>query len=187
MARGLKICLAISTIFFIIVSIVTLTLIFTVFKPKEPTINVHFAPFNFLSPNIAMNVTLGMVITIGNPNYGSFKYQNSTSYITYNDTIVGSVPIESKLVPARSEINVTTYANFMVGKLIQNPNFWSDIVHGMEFTLQSTTELPGKAIVLKYIKLKAMAYSSCHISVNITSNDVGSNCISRIKLFYFGN
>ncbi|WJX73865.1 hypothetical protein P8452_57596 [Trifolium repens] len=182
--RSVKICLIVSTLFLILVSIVTITLIFTVFKPKDPTIGVNFAHFNFLSPNIAMNVTLGMVITIINPNYGSFKYQNSIGYITYNDTIVGNVPIGSQFVPARSEINVNTSANFMVGKLIQNPNFWPDIIKNkMRFNLTSTTELPGKAIVLKYIKLKAIASCSCDISVNITSNGVESNCISRIKLF----
>jgi hypothetical protein len=72
----------------------------------------------------------------------------------------------------------------MVGKLIQNPNFWSDIIKNkMRFNLTSTNELPGKAIVLKYIKLKATASCLCDISVNITSSGVESNCISRIKLF----
>jgi hypothetical protein len=69
-----------------------------------------------------MNVTLGMAITITNPNYGSFKYQNSIGYIPYNDTIVGNVPMQSQFVSARSEINVNTSENFMVGKFIQNPN-----------------------------------------------------------------
>ncbi|XP_050878460.1 uncharacterized protein LOC127082263 [Lathyrus oleraceus] len=184
MARGLKLCLIISTVFLIIVTVVILTLILTIFKPKDPTISVGLPHFNLLSPNITMNMTLGMVITILNPNYGSFKYQNSIGYVTYHDTVVGNVPIDSQLVPARSEINVTTNADFMVGKLIQNPKFWSDIVqNGMVFNLTSTTELPGKAIVLKYVKVKAIAYCSCNISVNITSNGVESNCISRIKFF----
>jgi len=181
--RGLKICLIVSTLFLIIVSIVTITLILTIFKPKDPTIRANFAQFNFLSANITMNMTLGMVITIVNPNYAGFKYQNSISYINYHDTIVGNVPTESQLVPARSEINVTTSANFMVEKLLQNPQFWKDMVHNrMMINLTSTTELPGKAIVLKYIKLKAITYCSCDISVNITSNGADSNCKSRIKL-----
>ncbi|KAL5082034.1 hypothetical protein RYX36_010455, partial [Vicia faba] len=176
MARGLKFCLIISAVFLITVSIVILTLILTVFKPKDPTISVSLPHFNLLSPNITMNMTLPMVITILNPNYGSFKYQNSIGYVAYYDTIVGNIPIESQFVPARSEINVTTNADFMVEKLIQNPKFWSDIVHnGMVFNLTSTTELPGKAIVLKYIKVEAVANCSCDISINITSNTVESN------------
>ncbi|KAL5078587.1 hypothetical protein RYX36_007008, partial [Vicia faba] len=60
-----------------------------------------------------MNLTLGMVIRILNPNYGNFKYKNFIGYVTYNDNIVGNVPIKSQLVTSRSAINVTTNAYFM--------------------------------------------------------------------------
>lgn len=187
MARGLRICLCVSALFLIIVSIVIVTLSLTIFKPKNPLISVHLAGFDhsqfFLLPNLTTNVSLGMVITIANPNHGSFKYRDSIGHINYRDTIVGEVPMGAELVPARSEINVSTSADFMVGKLIHDPNFWSDIIPGSSFNLTSTAELPGKAIILKFIKLKATGYSLCDISVNISSNDVRSSCISRIKLF----
>lgn len=184
MAKRLNICMATFALFLIIATIVIVTLIFTVFKPKDPVISVHLADFDFLSPNLTMNnVTLGMVITIANPNFGSFKYQNSIGYITYHDTVVGSVPVQKELVPARSEINVSTSATFMIGKLMRDPQFWTDVIPGMKFNLTSTTELPGKAIVLNYIKLKARASSLCDISVDLKPSGVKSSCISKIKLF----
>ena len=183
--RGLKICLAVSLLFLVIVTIMIVTLFMTIFKPKNPEITVHpvgLEDFQFsLSPNLTINVTLGMIITIRNPNYGSFQYINSTSYVKFHDTVVAEVPIEAELVPARSQINVNTSADFMVAKLINDPNFLSDVLGGtLNFT--STIALPGKARMLNIIKLKATSYSTCDISVNISSRNVDTNCKSKIKL-----
>nr|KYP58745.1 hypothetical protein KK1_014166 [Cajanus cajan] len=122
-----------------------------------------------------------MVITIQNPNYGSFEFTNSTGYVNFHDTVIAEVPIDAELVPARSQINVSTSADFMVAKLVNDPSFWSDVVHGtLIFT--STATLPGKARMFNIIKLKATAYSLCDISFNISSKDVDTNCISKVKL-----
>ncbi|XP_012572658.1 uncharacterized protein [Cicer arietinum] len=181
MARGVRVCLSVAAVSVIVVSIVIVTLIFTVFKPKDPIVTLHLSHVDFLSPTLPLNMTLGMMMTIANRNFGSFKYESSIGYIRYRDVTVGSVPIEAALVPARSEINVTTNAHFMVGVLLHNPNFWTDVVPGMKFNLTSTAELPGKAIILKFIKVKAKAYNNCQISVNMTSSDVQSYCISKLK------
>ncbi|WJX23334.1 hypothetical protein P8452_12548 [Trifolium repens] len=133
--KNLKVCLGISAIYFIILSVVTIALISTVFKPKDPNIVIHLAPFDLLSQNIAPNITLPLVITMGNPNFGSFKFHNGFSYIHFHETIVGIVPIGSHLVPPRSELNVSTHANFMVNNLLQNPNFEQEIEPGMKFTI----------------------------------------------------
>ncbi|XP_027343346.1 uncharacterized protein LOC113855914 [Abrus precatorius] len=184
-SRGLKTCLAVSLLFLIIFTIVIVTLFLTIFKPKDPDVNVHplgleHIQFSLLL-NLTMNVSLGMMITIENPNYGSFEYTNSTGYINFHDTVVACVPMEAALVPARSVINVNTTADFMVGKLVLDPNFWPDAFTGtLNFT--STATLHGKARVLKIIKLKATAYSSCDISLHISSRVVDTKCISKIKL-----
>ncbi|KAL2981440.1 hypothetical protein AAZX31_13G289900 [Glycine max] len=183
--KGLKFCLIVSLLFLIIVTIVIVTLFFTVFKPKDPNITVHpigLEHFDFsLLPNITANVSLGMVITIENPNYGSFEFTNSIGYINFHDTVVGEVPIGAELVPAHGQINVNTWANFMVAKLISVPKFWSDVLSGtLNFT--STSSLPGIARMFKIFKLKATAYSSCNISLRIVPRNVDTKCISKIKL-----
>lgn len=184
-SRGLKICLAMSLLFLIIVAIVIVALFFTIFRPKDPNIIVHPVGFENFNPslltNVTANVSLGMLITIENSNYENFEYPNATGYIKFHDTVVGQVPIVGELVPPRSQINVNTSANFMVSKLINDPNFLSDFLSGIvNFT--STASLPGKAHMLKIIKFKATVYSSCDISLNITSRNVDSKCISKIKL-----
>ncbi|KAK7324787.1 hypothetical protein VNO77_28631 [Canavalia gladiata] len=183
--RSVKICLSVSLLFLIIVTIVIVTLFLTLFKPKDPNITVHPLGLENLQfsllPNLTLNVSLGMLITIGNPNYGSFEYKNSTGYIKFHDTVVAQVPMEAELVPARSTINVNTSADFMVGKMINDPNFWTDVLTGT-LNMTSTSTLPGEARMLKIIKFKATAYSSCDISFNITSKHVDTKCISKFKL-----
>ncbi|KAI4305128.1 hypothetical protein L6164_028514 [Bauhinia variegata] len=122
-----------------------------------------------------------MDITIENPNYASFRYHNSTAYVNYHDLVVSEVPMKAQLIPARSKINLTTSADFMVGKLIEDPNFWSDFAYGT-LNLTSTATLPGKVTMLKIIKFKGTVNNGCDISVNISSMAVESKCLSKIKL-----
>ncbi|RDX71838.1 hypothetical protein CR513_48756, partial [Mucuna pruriens] len=181
--RSLKICLAITTLLFIIVATVIVTLILTIFKPKNPVISIHpidLENFQLLSPN-STSAPLGMVITIVNPNYGSFKYVNSTGYLKYHDTVIAEVPLETRLVPARSTTNVSTSAAIMTRKLIDDINFLQDVEVGA-FNLTSTATLAGKVTVIKILRRKAKVYVTCDISFNITSVDFVSTCMSKIKL-----
>ncbi|KAL5082035.1 hypothetical protein RYX36_010456 [Vicia faba] len=182
-SKNLKICLSVSAIILIAISTITVTLIFTVFKLRDPNIILNISRFDFPTPG-STNITIPVLVIIKNSNYGKFKYIDSFSYITYRDTLVGTVPIPSQLVPARRGINVTTHANFMVEELTENPKFSVDIQNGTKFSLMSKAELPGKVIILSFIKMKAMATNQCDISVNIASHDALSNCISHIKIYH---
>ncbi|KAL5082036.1 hypothetical protein RYX36_010457 [Vicia faba] len=182
-SRNMKICLSVSAMVLIVVAAITVALIFTIFKLRDPNIIVQLSRYDFLD-NLSPNITIPVLVIIKNSNYGKFKYIDSFSYITYRDTLVGTVPVPSRLVPARGGINVTTHANFMVGELIRNPNFFLDIQNGNKFSLMSKAELPGKVILLSFIKMKAMATNQCDISVNISSNDVVSNCTSHIMIYH---
>ncbi|XP_058755854.1 uncharacterized protein LOC131629073 [Vicia villosa] len=183
-SRNLKICLSVSALVLIVVSAIAITLIFTVFKVRDPYIIVELSRVNFLNPDIGPNITIPVLVIIKNSNIGKFNYTDSFSYITFQDTVVGTVPLPAQLVPARGGINVTTHANFMVNELILNPNFFLELQNGGKFSLMSKAELPGKVIVMGFIKMKAMATNQCNISVSILSNDVVSNCTSHIKIFH---
>ncbi|CAJ1956346.1 unnamed protein product [Sphenostylis stenocarpa] len=184
--KGLKVCLVMSLSFLIIVTVIIVTLFLTVFKPKDPNIMVRPVGLENLDlsllTNFTANVSLGMVITMGNPNYGSFEYHNATGYVNFHDNIVGEVPIKGELVPAFGQINVSTWANLMVGKLVNDSKFWSDVLSG-SLNLTSTATLPGKAHMLKIFKLKATVYSTCDISLNIISSNTGVNVLDSFNTY----
>ncbi|KAF7140345.1 hypothetical protein RHSIM_Rhsim06G0159500 [Rhododendron simsii] len=142
--KGLKICCCTTFVLLIVLAIVCVTLYFTMFKPKHPQVTAHPVSLENIEvqifPAFILNVTIGLVVTINNRNYGSFKYQNSTSYINYRGTNIAEVPIEGGTVPARRKFNLSTYANVAADKLITNSHFLSDIIAG-SFNSTSTATL----------------------------------------------
>ncbi|KAH7860181.1 hypothetical protein Vadar_010266 [Vaccinium darrowii] len=122
-----------------------------------------------------------MVITISNPNYGSFKFKNTKAFISYHGENVAEVPIGPELVPARGKLNIRTYASVTADKLVLNHHFLKDLVTG-RFDLTSTATLHGKVSVLKVFKLRAQVYSTCDITIVVRTQGLESECESRIKL-----
>ena len=139
----------------------------------------------FWAPNTT-SAPLGIVITIVNPNYGNFKYVNSSGYLKYRDTIIAEVPLGIRSFPARSTTNVSTTVGIMTDKLIQDPKFLSDIEGGV-FNLTAEATLPGKVTMIKILRLKAKIYISCGVSFNIIAVDASSRCMSKIKLWLHVN
>ncbi|XWS64100.1 hypothetical protein CRYUN_Cryun06bG0157900 [Craigia yunnanensis] len=185
--RGLKICCGLTAIFLVIIAIVLTTLALTVFKPKNPEIivypqgleNIAFGLGGF--SNTTVNATVGMVVAINNPNYGSFKFKNTTAFVNYRGGIVAEVQIEQSLVPAHGKPNISTSADFMVDRLISNPLFWGDVLAGsVNLTTEATVH--GKVTVLNILKLHASVLSRCDISILIHSQSVESTCTTKLKL-----
>ncbi|XP_059663890.1 uncharacterized protein LOC132309615 [Cornus florida] len=183
--RGLKICCGVTVISLAIIVIVCVTLFLTVLKPKQPQVTAHPASLENIQvqvvPTPSLNVTLGLVVTIDNPNYGSFKYKNTTAYISYYGTTVAEVPIEHETIPARSKLNITTYANITADKMVSSPHFWDDVAAG-RFNLTSMATMHGKVSMFKIFRTRATILSTCDISIIVLTQDVESKCKSKIKL-----
>ncbi|XP_030462351.1 uncharacterized protein LOC115682306 [Syzygium oleosum] len=184
--RGLKICCFTSAVFLAILTIIIVTLSLTIFKPKQPQITAHpiglkNIRFNVTTTNVTLDVTLSMLVTIDNPNYGGFEYKSTTGYVNYHGSTVAEVPIEHNKIPARAKVNITTSTDLIADKLVLNPSLWEDVASGcLNFT--STATLHGKVSMAKIFNFHATAYSTCYILFHIQSQTVDSKCKSRIKL-----
>ncbi|CAK9142740.1 unnamed protein product [Ilex paraguariensis] len=183
--KSLAICCGVTTAVLTILVIVCVILLLTVFKPKRPHVTAHPASLENiqfqLDPSLSLNATLGLVVTIHNRNYGSFKYQNTTSTIDYHGITVADVPIEGDKVPARGTLNISRFENFTADKLILSPYFWDDLRAG-SFNLTSTATLHGKVCVFEVFKVGATVFTTCDISVFIQPPNVESKCNSYVKL-----
>ncbi|OIW05934.1 hypothetical protein TanjilG_07210 [Lupinus angustifolius] len=181
--QRLKICFAVSALFFIIVATVIVTLTFTTFKIKDPDVSlrpVGLENFQFFTPNSTIE-PLSMLITVVNPNYGRFKSINSIGYLNYRHNVIAKVPFEKIVIPAHSKINVSTTAGIVTKKLMSDPKFWTDIEVGA-LNLTANVILPGKVSMIKIFKLKATVTISCGIYLNLSAVDADSSCITKIKL-----
>lgn len=181
--RGLKICLIVTAILITTLAVVVLVLSLTILKPKQPKINTKSVTLNYIKwipfP-FHLNVTLGIVVSVNNPNYGSFKYDNSTAYISYRGTAAADAPIEHDTIPARGSHDISTTVVVIVDSLVLNPHFWVDFTTGcLNFT--SSTTLHGKATVWKFLKKKVTTYTTCDLSVYVHVQNVTSVCKSEVK------
>nr|XP_043611576.1 uncharacterized protein LOC122583218 [Erigeron canadensis] len=182
--RPLIICCAVTLCILIIIIVTAIILYFTLFKPKQPKITTQSVTLDSFSTNlfdiVDTNVSLGITVTIDNPNYGGFKYGDSMSYVTYRGDVVAEAPVTKDTIPARGQHNVSTVV-LVVGKsLVTNPNFGLDLLNNtLIFT--SNTTLTGKAIVLKMFKKKATTYSICDITLHILGRNTTCVCTSKVK------
>ncbi|KAL5698290.1 hypothetical protein ACHQM5_029349 [Ranunculus cassubicifolius] len=168
-------------IFFVILGAI---LYFTVLKPKEPYItaypvtleNIDFSVF----PSLKLNIALGLMVTVKNRNYGSFRYKDTTSYISYRGGVVAQAPIIGAKIPAHGDYSISTSVQIYADKLVINPYFWSDLNSG-DFKFSSLTVFKGKVNVFNIFKVHATARSMCEISVFVKTQTVYSTCNSNLK------
>ncbi|KAH6773799.1 COBRA-like protein 10 precursor [Perilla frutescens var. frutescens] len=166
-----------------LVLVVSLSLWFTILKPRQPkllTQQLSLKNVNLLLGPLQLNVTLGLLLTVENPNRASYKYDNTTAFITYRGSPAAEAPIQQDTIPSRGNHNITTDVLLHVDALVTNPSFLADFLAGcLNFT--SSTTLHGKAKVLNFFKIKATTYSTCDISVYIFTQNSTSVCKSQFK------
>ncbi|KAK7253179.1 hypothetical protein RIF29_37682 [Crotalaria pallida] len=183
-SKGLKICCGVTFILIILLIVILVVLFFTVFKPKGPTItlqSVKLQGFEFEFPEFQLNVSLGIMIKVNNPNYGGFSYQSSTSYLNYRGNLVAEALIHEDTIPSHGALNISTTLNILGDDLSKFQGLPGDYFKGV-INFTSTTTLPGKVRILKIIKFKAISYSTCDLSIFVQVKSVNSTCNTRLKL-----
>lgn len=178
--RSLKICCGVTLVFVIIIVVVITTLWFTIFKPKQPEVelkNFHLLYF----PNGTLTVKVDLVVKVNNPNYSTFKYKNTTVKVWYREVIAAEVPVGPRLLPARGEVDFNVSAHILAYKMLSSPEFLDDLSLG-RFNFTASAALEGKVRALKLLKLHARAFCTCHVFYFIMSSHVEATCIVTIKL-----
>ncbi|RYR48358.1 hypothetical protein Ahy_A07g034388 [Arachis hypogaea] len=88
--KRIKICCGVTAAIVILLVVILVILIFTVFKQKDPIVTLQSVKVKEASlvifPIGAINVSLGILLTVEKPNHRSFSYHNSTAILI----IVGS-------------------------------------------------------------------------------------------------
>ncbi|KAK4792450.1 hypothetical protein SAY86_022885 [Trapa natans] len=182
-----KICALIAAATFLIFIIAITTLSRTIFNPTQPNFTVQVAGlenfhFNRTFPyNITLHNTLKVVVTVDNPNYVGLEYWNSKVYLHYQGDVIAEVPIDHKLILARSKVNGTMEIEVYTDKLISNPSFWGGLSTGW-LNLTSTETLHGKIIVMNILKMHATVSNMCNISIFMRTQKIKLICKSRMRL-----
>lgn len=184
--KGWKICATVAGIIFITILVVLVVLFLTVLKLKEPEIvarPVNLEGFDVVVfPAIRVNVSVGVLITVKNRNYGSFKYDNSTAHISYRGNVIAEAAFENGMIPARKKHNISASLDILAEKLILDSHFLKDLLDVGVLNFTSHTIVHGKGSMLKIFKKKALSYTDCNISIVLGSQRVDSTCNTLVKL-----
>ncbi|CAI9102039.1 OLC1v1000227C1 [Oldenlandia corymbosa var. corymbosa] len=183
----IKCCGGISAIL-IIQAIVVVILIFTVFKVKDPEINLKGVTIDKLdlvngtTPRPGSNMTLTADLAVKNPNYASFKYGNTTTTLYYHGTVVG----EARGPPGKSKARRTARMNitidFITDRLIGHPMLKVDVGSGL-LPMTTFSRVGGRVKMLKIINKHVVVKMNCSVSVNITSRTIqDQKCKRKVKL-----
>ncbi|ERM93770.1 hypothetical protein AMTR_s00004p00269550 [Amborella trichopoda] len=129
---------------------------------------------------VNLNVTLGLVLVIKNPNVASFKFSNSTAFAYYRGVEVAQSLDPEGRIAARGSHMLSTRVVIVADKLVTKPNFLSDILKGSLF-FTSISEVSGKVGLFGIVEFQAKSSTSCDITVVLPAGPVNSTCNLAVK------
>ncbi|XP_057512857.1 uncharacterized protein LOC130794934 [Actinidia eriantha] len=160
--------------------VTAVVLFLTILNPKQPKITTQEVTLEYIKNlplPFLLNVTLGITVIIDIPNYGSFKYGNSTASVTYHGDLVAEAPIEADEIPARGKHDISTTVEVLGDKLVSNRYFGAEYGAG-SFNFSSSSTLHGKA---KVLKMKVTTHNTCDITVFFLVHNASSVCKYKIR------
>lgn len=173
----------------LIAVIVLIVLIFTEFKAKDPKIKVTGIALKSFSlkldstlTNFQLDVSLHLNVSVYNPNVASFKYSNSSTFLSYRGREVGSAPIPPGKVGAKKTEKLETDLNIHALQIVMDSNLTSDLKAGI-IPINTYSSLQGKLNVINVFKHHAVSTSDCSANIMVTNQTLGDfSCDYKIKL-----
>ncbi|XP_023550526.1 late embryogenesis abundant protein At1g64065 [Cucurbita pepo subsp. pepo] len=158
--------------------IAALILGLVVVRVKTPTVkltsvtvkNLHYG----FSPTPFMDATLIAEITMENPNFGEFKYEEVTNTtLIYYGVAVGIGEVKTVSVNAKSNKK----ANFTVkvkpnSSFVDVDYFSHDLAMLKTMNMSCIAEFKGRVRLLKLFKEKKVSMLKCTMSLNLSSHGV---------------
>ncbi|PHT96592.1 hypothetical protein BC332_34482 [Capsicum chinense] len=164
-----------------------------VFKVKDPIITMNGVTVEKLDlvntggtilpmPKPGSNMTIKADVSVKNPNFASFRYSNTTTTISYHDTVVGEARGPSGKSKARGTTRINVTIDIITDKIVSHPGLQNDITTGL-LTMNSYTRVGGRVKLLNMIKKHVIVKMNCSITVNITSQSIqDQKCSKKVKL-----
>lgn len=183
-----KICCSLLALL-ILVILILLILGLTVFKPKDAITTVDSVDLDGMRVSldvarlsVDVNVSLGIDLTVKNPNHASFKYGNSSAFLYYREILVGEVAIPAGKISAGETKGMNLTLVIMADQLLSDSKLYSDIVAGT-LSMKTSTRISGRVSVLNLFKHHVVSYTNCNVTIDVSSQKIeNSNCEYRTKL-----
>ncbi|KAL6899068.1 hypothetical protein ACP4OV_005726 [Aristida adscensionis] len=178
------VCLLVTAAALLLLAVTILVLSLTVLRVRDPTtrlVSVSFAGAPSLAP---LNVTLLLAMDVRNPNAASFSYASGHAQLWYRGALVGDGDFDPGRLPSRGNATVhlvmTVLGESLSSELLAQ--LMADVEAGA-VPLDAGARIPGKVAIFKVVKLRAVAYSNCHLVFGFPEMRVRSQeCQDHAKL-----
>ncbi|KAL0312530.1 UNVERIFIED_CONTAM: hypothetical protein Sradi_5652300 [Sesamum radiatum] len=183
-------CCGCSAAVLLILAVMIIILMFTVFRVKDPVLKMNSVKIDGLSllhSNTAgfqpgLNLTFVADVSIKNPNVASFKFDNTTTFVYYDGTVVGEVKSPAGQARARRTLRMNVTIDVAVEKVVGVGRFKSDFDAGI-FPVSTYTRISGRVRITDMIKRSVVVKMNCTMNVNTSSQGVQDrNCRRRVSL-----
>ncbi|MED6194756.1 hypothetical protein PIB30_031509 [Stylosanthes scabra] len=172
MGKGFLICFIILSIFLAAATTIVV-LGFTVYKPKEPKVNVNNINLDNVNFNLNifqvkfdLNVTLTADVTVQNPNKIGFKTSDTSAILNYRGVQVGDAPIPAEdILPDETKKFIVTLT-VMTTSLLTHPMIFKDISNN-NLPLSVVLAVPGKIEIMGFVKVNFEVLSYCEIQIDL--------------------
>uniref|UniRef100_J3MEK4 Late embryogenesis abundant protein LEA-2 subgroup domain-containing protein n=1 Tax=Oryza brachyantha TaxID=4533 RepID=J3MEK4_ORYBR len=166
-----------------------LVLSLTVFPVRDPATRLVSVRVVGVSPDLSppspqLNVTLLLTVAMHNPNRASFSYASGHADLLYRGARVGDAIVEPGRIPSRGdgtvEMEMTLLSSSFTGDVMAE--LIVDIEAGA-VPFDASARIPGKVAVIGALKLRALAYSDCHVVFGVPEMGIRSQeCHDHAKL-----
>ncbi|KAK5812523.1 uncharacterized protein LOC108469343 [Gossypium arboreum] len=161
----------------IILAVVIIILIFTVFRVKDPIINMNGVAVTSLElingtiPKPGSNISVTADVSVKNPNVASFNYRNTTTTLYYYGKVVGDARGPPGRAKAHRIVRMNITIDIIVDRILASPNLVMDVRSGM-LTMVSYSRVGGRINILNIIKRHVTVKMNCSMTVNIFSQAI---------------
>ncbi|KAK9734211.1 hypothetical protein RND81_04G123000 [Saponaria officinalis] len=188
--RWVRVCMWLCLITLLLIILVIVVLALTVFKVKQPKIQLvsstveGIAPkFDLTQMRVELNITLNLTILVNNPNHVRFQAGQGKSQLLYKGDEVGDVDINPGLIPSKGSATLVCMLTLQAARFADSGmmSLFRDITDG-ELDLELKTRIPGRAKIL-FIKKHVVTSSDCQIVIGFPSMKIISqDCNQHTKL-----
>ncbi|KAK1356446.1 Immunoglobulin-like fold containing protein [Heracleum sosnowskyi] len=185
--RCVKCCGCTSAVI-VIAAIILLVLFSTVFKAKDPKINLNYVTIRGLQGvnplNLVPNTNLTIIadVSVKNPNIASFKFKNATTDIYYENVLIGEAHIPEGNAKAKKTFEMKINLDFMLQKIVGVPRLVGDLTTG-SLLLTTTTSIRGRVEIIDIIRKTVGVKMDCSSTVIIADQTVQNHkCTKYVKV-----
>ncbi|KAK4365437.1 hypothetical protein RND71_016795 [Anisodus tanguticus] len=168
-------CCGCCTATMLILVVVMLVLGFTIFRVHKPTIRMNSVKIDGLNylmtsssttlqPNV--NLTVSADVSVKNRNSASFKFNEATTSLFYDDVVIGEALTPPGTAKARRTLRMNVTAEIMVEKILSIPRLGSDLKSG-ELPVSTYTRINGRINILNIMKKNAEIKLNCIMMVDL--------------------